>query len=34
MFEEVSKLPRDRQQHVLRVVSDLLKANRSEKAAA
>jgi transcriptional regulator with XRE-family HTH domain len=34
MFEEVSKLPRDRQQHVLRVVADLLKANRPEKAAA
>ena len=30
MFEEVSRLPRDRQQHVLRVVGDLLKANRPE----
>jgi len=30
MFEEVSKLPRDRQQHVLRVVEDLIKANRPE----
>jgi len=30
MFEEVSSLPRDRQQHVLRVVGDLLKANRPE----
>jgi transcriptional regulator with XRE-family HTH domain len=30
MFEEVSKLPRDRRRHVLRVVEDLLKANRSE----
>jgi transcriptional regulator with XRE-family HTH domain len=34
MFEEVNKLPRDRQQHVLRVVADLLKANRPETAAA
>jgi len=34
MFEEVNKLPRDRQQHVLRVVEDLLKANRPESKAA
>jgi transcriptional regulator with XRE-family HTH domain len=34
MFEEVNKLPRDRQQHVLRVVEDLLKANRLESKAA
>lgn len=34
MFEEVSKLPRDRQQHVLRVVADLLKANRPETTTA
>ena len=34
MFEEVSKLPRDRQQHVLRVVEDLLKANRPQPATA
>lgn len=34
MFEEVSRLPRDRQQHVLRVVEDLLKANRPEPVAA
>jgi transcriptional regulator with XRE-family HTH domain len=34
MFEEVNKLPRDRQQHVLRVVEDLLKANRLEQSKA
>jgi len=34
LFEEVSKLPRDRQQHVLRVVEELLKANRPETANA
>lgn len=34
MFEEVSKLPRDRQQHVLRVVEDLIKANRPEPATS
>jgi transcriptional regulator with XRE-family HTH domain len=34
MFEEVNKLPRDRQQHVLRVVADLLKANRPEPTTA
>jgi|SRR5271157_426384 len=34
MFEEVSKLPRDRQQHVLRVVEDLLKANRPQPSTA
>lgn len=34
MFEEVSKLPRDRQQHVLRVVEDLLKANRPAPTTA
>ncbi|MGH9592140.1 MAG: helix-turn-helix domain-containing protein, partial [Bryobacteraceae bacterium] len=34
MFEEVNKLPRDRQQHVLRVVEDLLKANRLEQPKA
>ena len=32
MFEEVGKLPRDRRQHVLRVVEDLLKANRPATA--
>jgi len=32
MFEEVYKLPRDRRQHILRVVEDLLKANRSTPA--
>jgi transcriptional regulator with XRE-family HTH domain len=34
LFEEVSKLPRDRQRHVLHVVEDLLKANRPETANA
>ena len=34
MFEEVGKLPRDRRQHVLRVVEDLLKANRSAPTTA
>jgi transcriptional regulator with XRE-family HTH domain len=34
MFEEVGKLPRDRRQHVLRVVEDLLKANRSAATTA
>jgi transcriptional regulator with XRE-family HTH domain len=32
LFEEVSNLPRDRQQHVLRVVEDLLRANRPATA--
>ena len=34
MFEEVGKLPRDRRQHVLRVVEDLLKANRATPTPA
>ncbi len=34
MFEEVGKLPRDRRQHVLRVVEDLLKASRSTPTTA
>jgi transcriptional regulator with XRE-family HTH domain len=34
VFEEVSRLPRNRQQHIIRVVEELLAAQRIQKQAA